>query len=271
MGWLSKIVLNGVDMLIKDASARESLLEISNKLNALWNGQNGENKYYVSADGNDSTGDGTNEHPFATIQHAYNVAVSYAIANHNAITIFLKGGHFYENVVIGSTFLTSRVIIDALADSTIHGSLYIRNCECEILGAGENVVIDFYSDNLTHTADNADKIVTITENAKVFWNAKSSIYSRNTDTFVSRAIEVLYNSFLYTGWGIDVYGNYTDEVLMFVYSGGNIDIDVSTATGSADIYATFSNIIDRTGELTLTSNLTQTSLPSSTMAFLTKS
>ena len=102
MGWLSKIVLNGLEMLIKDSDARGSIQSVSDKLNQLWDdvhryiwtGIPGTEPviYYVAPNGDDSNLGTDPTKPLATISQAYANGTWPAAVRKNCFTIVVEGG-----------------------------------------------------------------------------------------------------------------------------------------------------------------------------------
>lgn len=236
MGWLSKIVLNGVEMLIKDTYARTELAKYA----GLWNGKLGETNYHVSPSGSDETGDGSEEAPFATIQHAYDTAISYAITNHNAITLFIHAGEYYENLNIGGTFKANRVIIDLLGNVGLHGSLVVTNTKVEIIGRTDDETLTIYSDIVPQNTHNST--IVCAEFGELYWNAKGSIIGPSGVSGAEQAILVEYMSRFYQGYKTYIRGNYLYNVINVYRSDASLNSDVSAASAPNVLHSEYSTV-----------------------------
>lgn len=237
MGWLSKIILNGAEMLIKDSYARTEL----EKFAGLWNGKLGEANYHVSPSGSDETGDGTEEAPFATIQHAYDTAIGYAVTNHNAITLFIHAGEYYENLNIGGTFKANRVILDLLGNVGLHGSLVVANTRVEVFGASDAETLTIYGDISTQNVHGNSLIVCL-EFGELYWNAKGSIIGPSGVTAVEQAILVEYMSRFYQGYKTYIRGNYVYNIINVYRSDASLNSDVSAATAPNVLHSEYSTV-----------------------------
>ena len=237
MGWLSKIILNGVEMLIKDSYARTEL----EKFAGLWNGKTGETNYHVSPSGSDETGDGSEEAPFATIQHAYDTAIAYAMTNHNAITLFIHAGEYYENVSIGSTFKANRVIIDLLGNVGLHGSFVVTNTRVEIVGRTDNEALTIYGDISTQNI-HGNSLVVCVEFGELLWNSKGSLIGLSGVTAVEQAILVENMSRFYQGYKTYIRGNYVYNIINVYRSDANLNSDVTAASAPAVLHSEYSTV-----------------------------
>ncbi|MGD1386037.1 hypothetical protein ACLIMZ_13690, partial [Enterococcus faecium] len=79
------------------ASQKAQVEQLNKAVQQIIGGYNEPINIYVSKDGSDQTGDGTEESPFASIQAAINTIPLITMA---PITIFAEDGTFLEDIVI---------------------------------------------------------------------------------------------------------------------------------------------------------------------------
>ncbi|HGD7070178.1 TPA: hypothetical protein QFN14_001476, partial [Enterococcus faecium] len=85
------------ELITNAASQKEQVEQLNKAVQQIIGGYNEPINIYVSKDGNDQTGDGTEESPFASIQAAINTIPLITMA---PITIFAEDGTFLEDIVI---------------------------------------------------------------------------------------------------------------------------------------------------------------------------
>ncbi|QVW87880.1 hypothetical protein [Enterococcus faecium] len=116
-----------ISELITNAASQKAQVEQLNKaVQQIIGGYNEPISIYVSKDGNDQTGDGTEESPFASIQAAINTIPLITMA---PITIFAEDGTFLEDIVIkGLSYqsLTIRPINDISSIDPLTSDLPVK-------------------------------------------------------------------------------------------------------------------------------------------------
>ena len=164
INWLSKVVLNGTEMEVKDSTARQGISEnaediaenatdiagLETSINTIWNGNVGSSRIYVSPDGNDNN-PGTISQPMKSIVAAYNKMARYPSMSRAGFTLDILEGNYYETVMLGN-FETGR-----LCCIQVHGSVNIYGClrlcgNFNILRFDENAEISLYQD-ATYTTE----------------------------------------------------------------------------------------------------------------------
>ena len=228
---LSKLVLNGTEMLIKDATARTSIAnaesnitELGNKINRIWNGDDSETHYYVNpstgSDGLDA--DGSGEHPFKTIMHAYYVGSYYIAMKTNAFYIHALAGDYYESIQLGSIGFDMKLNLVVHGTVNVHGKITLWGCKCDILREDSGVLHIYYDGTYTTPTYETLSVLNIIENSSCFANLP--IY-------------------LHCGSGVSTHGMRVDYCSRF--SCGNT-VDFTGSVGSAlivnmsECYASFS-------------------------------
>ena len=116
-----------INELITDAANQKAQVDQLNKaVQQIIGGYNEPINIYVSKDGSDQTGDGTEESPFASIQAAINTIPLITMA---PITIFAEDGTFLEDIVIkGLSYqsLTIRPINDISSIDPLTSDLPVK-------------------------------------------------------------------------------------------------------------------------------------------------
>ncbi|MCM6919436.1 hypothetical protein, partial [Enterococcus faecium] len=116
-----------ISELITNAASQKAQVEQLNKaVQQIIGGYNEPINIYVSKDGSDQTGDGTEESPFASIQAAINTIPLITTA---PITIFAEDGTFLEDIVIkGLSYqsLTIRPINDISSIDPLTSDLPVK-------------------------------------------------------------------------------------------------------------------------------------------------
>jgi hypothetical protein len=116
------------------------------------------NLLYVAKNGNDTTGTGSINAPYLTIQAAINAA-----ANDTATTIILAPGNYVGDLSIGNVANSLNITGSGLAESAINGNTVIS-------GTSDNIEFD----NLRIAAGR------ITHSATGYWSVINSRFSANT-------------------------------------------------------------------------------------------
>jgi len=114
---------------------------------------------YVSENGSDTTGDGTKEHPFATVDHAYDIVqdngtiyllsdisqdASVAVDENKTVTIASEGSNNYSlnrTGVTGKTMFTVSIGTLKLTNVTLDGGNYQTSASNAVLMSGGTVEI----------------------------------------------------------------------------------------------------------------------------------
>ena len=250
MGWLSKIILNGVEMLIKDTSARNDAQTALNYLTNMWNRQTGATVYYFSPDGDDETGDGSTLAPYRTIMRAYNDAIRYPVINNNTVVIDVLNGEYYENIEIGNPAMGARVVLNCHGGVVIHGSFVVRNTRVEIIGA--DAVATLYIRVDAATANNyGNALFVCTEFSEVYCNINSFIIGPESITSIQQAVSVMFGSKLYQGNTCYIRGNYVYNVITVINSEANLNSDVLNSSAPTALYSEHSWVISRNASLSV--------------------
>lgn len=256
MGWLSKIILNGVEMLIKDSDARSGLQTLSERVTQLWNdvhtyiwtGIPGTQPviYYVAPNGsNDNTGTDI-EHPLASINEAYLKGVWPAAVRKNCFVIAVAGGVYNENVFIGSSDSDTQVNISLMGDVTINGSLSIANTKCWVFSqyVSEQAVakLRIFGDNNSSNIRGEKTPLCVTESAE--FNTNAPIYVTSYAE-TNEAIDILYNSTFYNSnyEGVFVSGTFTDGVIKVVHSLARAKFNLLANTNAPVSFYAFDSIV----------------------------
>lgn len=221
MGWLSKIILNGVEMLIKDSTARTTSQSNWDAIhNNIWNGvpSNTPAIYYVSPSGdNDNTGLDI-DHPLASITEAYSRAIYPLAIRKNCVEIVVAGGVYNENVAIGSSDSDVQCNFILNGDVTIYGSLSVANSKCWIfsqyIGSDPEHVIRIYGDDNTENIRGEKTPLLITESGELYSN--TPIYVTSTGSNVKAGMEALFGSKYYNSHvavGAIITGTFVDGAI----------------------------------------------------------
>ncbi len=97
-----------ISQLSNDASnQKEELDQLNSSVQQIIGGYNEPISIYVSKDGNDQTGDGSQEKPFLTIQTAVN---SVPLITTSSVTIWISDGVYLEDVIVNGLTFRSFVI-----------------------------------------------------------------------------------------------------------------------------------------------------------------
>lgn len=245
MGWLSKIILNGVEMLIKDSTARTTSQSNWDAIhNNIWNGvpSNTPAIYYVSPSGdNDNTGLDI-DHPLASITETYSRAVYPLAIRKNCVEIVVAGGVYNENVVIGSSDSDVQCNFILNGDVTIYGSLSIANSKCWIFAQYEasdpGHVIRIYGDNSTLNIRGEKTPLVITESGELYSN--TPIYITSTGTDVKAGMDAFFGSKYYNSLstnGLNISGTFTDGAVRCIDSELRGKFELTNANAPVSFYA----------------------------------
>lgn len=231
MGWLSKIVLNSVEMLIKDSDARSGLQTLSDRVtqlwntvyNEIWNGVPGNEltEYYVAPNGDNSNSGTDINHPLASISAAYAKGSYPAAVRNNCFSIIVAGGVYNENVMIGASNRDIQCDIHLMGDVTINGSFSVSNTKCWVFSqyVSEQAVarLRIFGDNSSNNIRGEKIPLCITESAE--FNTNAPIYITSYAE-INEAIDILYNSVFYSSnlEGVFVSGTFTNGVVKVEHS-----------------------------------------------------
>ena len=222
MGWLSKLVLNGTEMLLKDSSARDSIAELAQNIQYLqqsidyiWNGipPTHDVRYYVSPNGSDTNDGLTESTAFASITRAY-VTVNENIACHrNCFFIRIMPGSYTENVRIGATNNNTQINLELMGSVNIYGSLSIANSKVWMFNASPNYdsTLTIWTTRDTMNIRGENTPLCITESAEFYYNHKIVIMCTNDQTW-TEAVDILFASKIYNS-------NFTSEGALTIASG----------------------------------------------------
>ena len=116
MGWLSKIIINEIEMNIKDAVARSAtetnaanITSNTNDINRIWNKNTHITNYYVAPNGNDNNTGTDSEHPLATIDAALGRGLYYSSMMNNCFNIHMASGDYYQTIRFGNFDVGRRI------------------------------------------------------------------------------------------------------------------------------------------------------------------
>jgi hypothetical protein len=131
------------------------------------------NLLYVAKNGNDTTGTGSINAPYLTIQNAINAA-----AGDTATTIILAPGSYVENLTIANVANSLNITGSGLAESAVNGNITIS-------GTSNNIEFDNFrveTGRVTHSADG-------------YWSVLNMRFSANTGiTKTSNTVTKIFNT-----------------------------------------------------------------------------
>lgn len=190
--------------------------------------------YYVSPSGSDTTGDGTQSKPFATIQHC--IGILPIVINH-IITIQLSQGYYSNPFAISNFIGGGGIIIKGDMTSLTTAQNYTINATRDILNNSARIYLWGITFNATSNAENT---VYLGSNQSVFIN--TCVFNGNNGGAFNRAIYCnntkldVYNCSIsnYRGSsaGIAVCGVYNSQIFLDTISGSNNQFGIYTNNSS---------------------------------------
>lgn len=262
MGWLSKIILNGTEMLIKDATARSGISELvqniqylQQSINYIWNGipPTHEVRYYVSPNGSDNNDGLTEETAFASITKAYSKVNDYIACHRNCIFIRIMPGSYTENVVVGASNNNIQINLELMGSVNIYGSFSVANSKVWMFDTSPNYdsTLTIWTTRDTENVRGENTPLCITESGEFYYNHKIVIMCTSDQTW-PEAVDIFFASKIYnsnfTNDGALTIGSgeFTDGVIKVVDSEFRSALSVPSASVDAPytFIASYSTIFD---------------------------
>lgn len=237
MNWLSKIVINELEMIIKDSVARPKAESAYNDLHDyIWDGRNPNvsSIFYVSTNGSDDNTGQSSEEAFRTINHAVQVAM-YPIAAHRAsATIIVEEGTYDESVIIGATNNNLKINIFLNGNVTVNGGIGVINTKCWIFGVEGTEVLTIIG--TANTSVIGTKLpMFVRESGELYNNVETRILE--TESNVPSAIKIENCSVYANPQTTLINGTYTKCGIDVVRSTLRARIDASNITANCTFYA----------------------------------
>ena len=188
-------------------------------------------RIYVSQTGNDTTGTGTSERPFATIKKAMDRLNE--VATLNATKEAISATTPWELHVIGTPAKPTDTVS---GEGLINATSSIQHLK--IVGEGDGATIDANSKNRVLYVDSGASVtiqnVTLTKGSK---NFGGGVYVKESGTFTMQSGEISGNTTTGNGGGV-----FVDNIAKFDMNGGTISGNSATNNGGGVVVAGEINI-----------------------------